>query len=157
MEILNREDLKRMDDLGKTALEDGKLMELVLNGATLMSVNKDTLRGIIRMLIKKTTRGEELFKLMQENPELPVVPMVDSDVVPDDDCARWTGSWGSASIDEYFTHDGRIFFRSDEDIDDVLSYALNGEEYDETTDEEAEAVYDALPWIKAIIVNIDTP
>ena len=154
MEILNREDLKRMDDLGKTALEDGKLMELVLNGATLMSVNKDTLR---RMLIKKTTRGEELFKLMQENPELPVVPMVDSDVVPDDDCARWTGSWGSASIDEYFTHDGRIFFRSDEDIDDVLSYALNGEEYDETTDEEAEAVYDALPWIKAIIVNIDTP
>lgn len=157
MEILNREDLKRMDDLGKTALEDGKLMELVLNGATLMSVNKDTLRGIIRMLIKKTTRGEELFKLMQENPELPVVPMVDSNIAPDDGYARWTGSWGSASIDEYFTHGERVFFRSDDDTDDVLGYVLNAEEYEEMTDEEAEAVYDALPWVKAIIVNIDTP
>jgi len=67
MEILNREDLNELDRLGKEALNDDKLMELVLNGATLMSVNKDTLRGIIRMLIKKTTRGEELFKLMQEN------------------------------------------------------------------------------------------
>lgn len=157
MEILNREDLKRMDDLGKTALEDGKLMELVLNGATLMSVNKDTLRGIIRMLIKKTTRGEELFKLMQENPELPVLPMVDSEVVCDDDYNRWTGSWGSASIDEYLAHDGRVFFRSDDDTDDVLGYVLDGEEYIKMTDEEAEAVYDALPWVKAIIVNIDTP
>ena len=157
MEILNREDLKRMDDLGKTALEDGKLMELVLNGATLMSVNKDTLRGIIRMLIKKTTRGEELFKLMQENPELPVIPMVDSDIVPDDGYARWTGSWGSASIDEYFTHDERVFFRSDDDTDDVLGYVLNAEEYEEMTDEEVEAAYNALPWVKAIIVNIDTP
>lgn len=157
MEILNREDLKRMDDLGKTALEDGKLMELVLNGATLMSVNKDTLRGIIRMLIKKTTRGEELFKLMQENPDLPVVPMVDSEVVCDDGYARWTGSWGSASIDEYFTHDERVFFRSDDDTDDVLGYVLNAEEYEEMTDEEVEAAYNALPWVKAIIVNIDTP
>lgn len=67
MGILNREDLNELDRLGKEALNDDKLMELVLNGATLMSVNKDTLRGIIRMLIKKTTRGEELFKLMQEN------------------------------------------------------------------------------------------
>ena len=67
MEIKNRNDLNELDRLGKEALNDDKLMELVLNGATLMSVNKDTLRGIIRMLIKKTTRGEELFKLMQEN------------------------------------------------------------------------------------------
>lgn len=157
MKIESRDDLNKLDELGKDALNDDKLMELVLNGATLMSVNKDTLRGIIRMLIKKTTRGEELFKLMQENPELPVVPMVDSEVVCDDDYARWTGSWGSASIDEYFTHDERVFFRSDDDTDDVLGYVLNAEEYEEMTDEEAEAVYDALPWVKAIIVNIDTP
>lgn len=31
------------------------------------------------------------------------------------------------------------------------------EEYESMTDEEKEAAYDALPWIKAIIVNIDTP
>lgn len=105
----------------------------------------------------KGGNGEELFKLMQENPDLPVVPTVDSEVVCDDDCARWTGSWGSASIDEYLAHDGRVFFRSDDDTDDVLGYVLDGEEYIKMTDEEVEAAYNALPWVKAIIVNIDTP
>lgn len=104
----------------------------------------------------KGGNGEELFKLMQENPDLPVVPMVDSEVVCDDDCARWTGSWGSAWVDEYVTTDERILFRSDDDVDDVLSETLCCEEYESMTDEEKEAAYDALPWIKAIIVNIDT-
>jgi len=107
--------------------------------------------------VPKGGDGEELFKLMQENPELPVLPMVDSEVVCDDDYNRWTGSWGSASIDEYLAHDGRVFFRSDDDKDDVLGYVLDGEEYIKMTDEEVEAAYNALPWVKAIIVNIDTP
>lgn len=44
--------------------------------------------------------GEELFKLMQESPELPVVPMVDSEVVCDDGCGRWKGSWGSSELEK---------------------------------------------------------
>lgn len=156
MEIENRNDLNKLDELGKESLNDDKLMGLVLNGATLMSVNKDTLRGIIRTLVRNTTRGEELFKLMQENPELPVVPMVDSEIVGGDCSSRWLANWGSARVDEYFAHDERVFFRSVDDIGDVLDCVM-GEEYGKMTYEKYKAAYDALPWIKAIIVNIDTP
>lgn len=45
---------------------------------------------------------EELFKLMQENPELPVVPMVDYEIIGED-CGRWLGAWGSSYIGEYLT------------------------------------------------------
>ncbi len=56
MEIENRDDLNKLDRLGKEALSDDKLMGLVLNGATLKSVKKDILRGIIRVLLTKVER-----------------------------------------------------------------------------------------------------
>ncbi len=43
---------------------------------------------------------KELFKLMQENPDLPVVPMVDGEIVPGDDYGYWQGDWGAARVDE---------------------------------------------------------
>jgi hypothetical protein len=52
MKIEHRADLDELDKLGKSALEDEMLINLILNGATLMSVNKDTLRGIIRILME---------------------------------------------------------------------------------------------------------
>ena len=36
---------------------------------------------------------EELFRLIKENPELPIVPMVDAEIVADD-CGYWIGAWG---------------------------------------------------------------
>lgn len=40
--------------------------------------------------MKKTQkeRLDELFKLIKENPDLPILPMVDSEIVADDYCAR---------------------------------------------------------------------
>lgn len=49
----NRPDLKKLDELGTEALNSESTMNLVANGATLMSVNKDTLRGIIRILLER--------------------------------------------------------------------------------------------------------
>ena len=49
----NRPDLKKLDELGTEALKSESTMNLVANGATLMSVNKDTLRGIIRTLLER--------------------------------------------------------------------------------------------------------
>ena len=49
--------------------------------------------------IEKENR-EKLFKLMQENPDLPVVAMVDAEIVAGDDFGRWMGSWGNAQIDD---------------------------------------------------------
>lgn len=109
---------------------------------------------------KEQKNREELFKLMQENPELPVVPMVDGEI-PGDDCGRWLGAWGSAYIDEYLLtrNSERILFKSDDDICGVIESYLTDDEYETLppSEEAFQQTYDALPWTKAIIVNIDPP
>ena len=102
---------------------------------------------------------EELFRLMQENPELPVVPMVDYEIVADDS-GRWLGSWGSSYIGEYLIGEEQVHFREDDDpseVDKVLSERYGDDYYTDMTDEQEAEVYAGLPWVKAIIVNIDLP
>lgn len=102
---------------------------------------------------------EKLLRLIRENPELPIVPMVDADIAADD-CGYWLGSWGNATIDEYLISERaeKIFFKSDDDIFDVLERHLSDEEFEALpqTEEECRPYYDKLPWIKAIIVYINT-
>ena len=43
----------------------------------------------------------DLLELIKAHPELPIVPMVDSEIVCDDGCARWMGAWGPASVTKY--------------------------------------------------------
>ena len=102
---------------------------------------------------------EELFRLMQENPELPIVPMVDYEIVADDS-GRWLGSWGSSYIGEYLIGEEQVHFREDDDpseVDKVLSERYGDDYYTNMTDEQEAEAYAGLPWIKAIIVNIDLP
>lgn len=111
---------------------------------------------------KKTTsvtnpKLVQLLDLMKQNPHLPVVPMVYSDVVPDDCWAYWMGSWCRTDIDQYLVHNGRIFFKDNDDAFDVLERIGYPRCVDDMTDEEINAAYDALPWKKAIFVYIDTP
>ncbi len=53
------------------------------------------------MNAKQNKLTAELLKLIQENPELPVVPMVAGEVVPNDEYGYWLGRWGKAKVDEY--------------------------------------------------------
>lgn len=101
-----------------------------------------------------------LLSLMCLNPELPIVPMVDSEIVAED-CGYWEGSWGNARIDHYLVSDYGILFKSEEDIFDALEKYkhLPKEEIPNfpETEEEARQYYEALPWKKAIIVYINLP
>ena len=99
----------------------------------------------------------QLLKLMAENPHLPVVPMVNEEVVGDDSWANWMGSWGHSELDQYMVHNGRIYFKDDDDPFDVLERIGYHRRVDDMTDEEIDAAYEALPWKKAIIVYINTP
>lgn len=104
----------------------------------------------------------ELFRLMQENPDLPVVPMVDTEVVCGGEWGRWIGSWGSAKVDEYILPPGEydpILFKSDDDVFDTLEKCLSEAEFDALPVDEKDCrpIYEALPWTKAIIVDIDLP
>lgn len=97
---------------------------------------------------------EVLFTLLKEHPDLPVIPMVDSDVVCGD-YGYWLGCWGSAKIDEYVEGDERIYFKGECDEDEVLDgFAEYRSEWEDWTDDKITEVYNNLPWIKCIVVYI---
>lgn len=109
---------------------------------------------------KEKEYREELFRLMRENPDLPIVPMVDSEIVCDDGYNRWLGAWGYSYIGEYLVTDECVHFREDDDpseVDKVLSDKYGCDYYVDMTDEQEAEAYASLPWIKAIIVDIDLP
>lgn len=108
-------------------------------------------------------RLKELFDLIKENPDLPIVPMVDEEIVADDCCSRWMGSWGSAQIEKIYVGGEQVYFYEPDDwgeVEKVINdMATTGEDFDfeNMTDEAALAAYEAAPWIKAIVVDIDLP
>lgn len=111
------------------------------------------------MTDREKQNREELFKLMQENPELSVVPMVDYEIIGED-YGRWLGEWGSSHIGEYLIGEERVYFRDDDDpseVERVLLEQYGCDAYEAMSDEEADKAYAEMPWIKAIIVNIDFP
>ena len=61
---------------------------------------------------------ENLAKLLIENPDLPVLCMVESEIVAGDDFARWAASLGECRVREYLYQENRfgdteIFWRED--------------------------------------------
>ena len=98
-----------------------------------------------------------LLDLINENPHLPIVPMVNSEIVSADDYAYWLGSWGTASIEKYYHGEERIYFYDERDMEDVL-VEVKGWDWLETSSEEEDLeVYRSLPWIKCIVVYIELP
>lgn len=43
---------------------------------------------------------KHLLELISTNPGLPIMPMVDSEIVADDCHGWWVGGWGNASIED---------------------------------------------------------
>ncbi len=109
---------------------------------------------------KEKDYRDKLFKLMQENPDLPVIPVVDANLCGDG-YALYMGSWGSARVDEYIIPSKKDYLRlkSDGDVFDVLYACLSRKDFDALPQNESDCrpYYDALPWVKAIIVYINRP
>ena len=128
------------------------------------------LRGILfrekrtdkpKLFKSKTVNSAEiknLLKLIAENPDLPIIPIVDSEIVGDG-YGYGLGSWGSARIDEIIlTSAYGILFKGDDDIFDTLEKCLTDEEFEKLpeTEKQCRPYYDALPWEKAIIIYINS-
>lgn len=100
-----------------------------------------------------------LLELVKANPDLEIIPMVDSEV-GNPDYSYTTCKWGAARVDEYYIEDERIYFRSI-DMDELVEDAINdmfdpGDGVgDEEMERQAAAVIDAYEWKKAIVVMID--
>lgn len=88
---------------------------------------------------------KELLELIKQRPDLPIIPMVDSEIVCDDSCSRWMGSWGSAEITKYIQSEERIFFYDESDMEDVLREIVGDDWYDGSTEEKDLEKYRSLP------------
>lgn len=105
---------------------------------------------------KEAQNRKELFRLMQAHPDLPIVPMVDSEIVADDYCSWWVGHWGYATVTEYIMGDERIFFKDDDEdavLDGIEEYRSVWEDW---PDEKITETFNSLPWVKCIVVYITT-
>lgn len=99
-----------------------------------------------------------LFELIQQNPDLPIVPMVNYEIVADDFALYWMGSWGEARVDSYILRDDRVWYLSDgkeEIFENIFEFP-----FDLPKEQEEQFIEDSvssLPWIKAIMVKIELP
>ena len=126
---------------------------------------------------------EKFLNLIKENPTLPVVPMVDNEVVGDE-WGRWMGSFGYSEIGEYALYEDRYYedresfkeayySNNDEELCDKFGYtpyinswtlrkgSYTQEQFDanEAAEKLLEEYLDKVAeeyFVKAIIVNIDT-
>ena len=64
---------------------------------------------------------EELLQLIKENPELPVIPMVDGDLCGGE-YGRYFGEIGFCQIGEYVVCDERVYFDREEFIEDLYDW-----------------------------------
>ncbi len=95
---------------------------------------------------------QKFLDLVQKNPDLEVIPVMDSDVGADR-YDRWYGDWGSCEIGESIhTKDG-VYTREDY-YWEVLRSVFGAEAVAAMDDEEERMQYEELPWKKAIIVYI---
>lgn len=105
---------------------------------------------------------ENLLKLVTENPDLPVIPMVDTEVVCGDECGYWMASFGKCEIREFaideWYGDGIVRYRDDFNADGDLIEAIAECKYNGSDEAYEKAKEDAKKlWTKAIIVKIDLP
>ena len=101
-------------------------------------------------------KTRELFELIRDNPDLPIVPFVSYEVVGGDDYTHWVGSWGRSHIIEYIEVEmygdyPEMVYK--DDTERYEEYLLDQGWSDETVQEHI----NGIEWIKAIAVNIDLP
>lgn len=171
--------LKKMEKLHQEACEKGKYKSHCPEEVDCCECEEEWLNKEWQKRTPISNR-EELARLILENPELPVLCMVEFEIVASDECLRWAASLGECKIREYIYHenglsDSVIYWREDagklvdvlaEDAEEHPEYYPIGED-PQTATARAAAYANArmlaeqkvrdLPWKKAIVVNIDLP
>ena len=111
-------------------------------------------------MIEQTKR---LLELIEQNPELRIMPLVENDVCGGDEFAYWLGSFGSAAVDEVVSIDDYFYIKSN-DIEALTNKIIDDEcldlEVDMTSEqinEYVEKVIASYDWEKVIVVYIGLP
>ena len=103
---------------------------------------------------------KHLIQLMDENPDLPVIPMVGQDIVAD--CTgEWVAHFGKAEVKKMCIYGEKVIFREDKNaIKTVEALDLEGLTEGRTREKSIEKLngyLDELEWLEVIIVHIETP
>ena len=103
---------------------------------------------------------KDLLKLIEEHPDLPVIPMVGQDIVAD--CTgEWVASFGKAEVKKMCIYGENVVFREEKnDIKTVEALELEGLTEGRAREESLDKLngyLDELDWLEAIIVHIETP
>lgn len=112
-------------------------------------------------------KTKAFIELVKNNPDLPIIPIVDSEVVIDDGCNYWLGSFADSYVSEYVVAsvhgENRIYLESETDLleEYIADELCDDEDGAELSDKEIEQLardrVKNLPWKKAIIVYIGMP
>ena len=103
---------------------------------------------------------KDLLRLIEEHPDLPVIPMVGQDIVAD--CTgEWVASFGKAEVKKMCIYGEKVIFREEKNaIKTVEALELEGLTEGRTREESLEKLdgyLNELEWLEAIIVHIETP
>lgn len=99
-----------------------------------------------------------LFKLVEENPSLPIVPMTHYEVVGGDS-GYWMGNITAVEIKEYavaeWNEDEPVIFKDEDGAEDRLIESIAEYKYNGSDEDYAKAETEAKEmWTKAIIIRI---
>ena len=91
---------------------------------------------------------KKLVKLSDEHPDLPIITLVDTEVVADLGHTWWLSRIYSIDIDKYFVGDEYVYLYSESEYDDIF--------WADVDLEEANKMFEELPWKEAIIMRVGT-
>ena len=89
---------------------------------------------------------KKLANLSENHPNLPIITLVDTEVVADLGHAWWLSRIYSVGIDKYFVGDEYVYLYSESEYDDIFWADVDAEE--------ANRMFEELPWKEAIIVRV---
>ena len=106
---------------------------------------------------------KDLLMLIDEHPDLPVVPMVGQDIVADS-FGEWTAEVGEAEIRKLCIYEDAVIFYDENTLKTAglleLDYETLGIPESMSSGDanrRLKAFIDSLDWLEAIIVHIETP
>lgn len=103
---------------------------------------------------------KDLLRMIDEHPDLPVIPVVGQDIVAD--CTgEWVAYFGKAEVKKMCIYGEKVVFREEKNaIKTVEALELEGLTEGRTREESLEKLdgyLNELEWLEAIIVHIETP
>nr|DAK30738.1 MAG TPA: hypothetical protein [Caudoviricetes sp.] len=106
---------------------------------------------------------KDILKLINEHPDLLVIPMVGQDIVLDD-MGDWVASFGKAEIRKICIYEETVSFYDEDPLKTAQTldfYRFDPEIWDSVSGEKTNGItkemIDSLDWLEVIIVHIETP